>query len=93
MKDTSDSGFVEYEEVLVTFNPGDRAILKSILEAEGIDYFLQGEHATTYAFQAIPVGLMVRKDQADTVRELLKDFEIKPIFANLIEPEDKPDQQ
>ena len=32
MKETGDSEYVEYEEILETYNPSDRAILKSILE-------------------------------------------------------------
>jgi hypothetical protein len=35
--------FVEYEEVLSTFNPFDMAMIKSLLDAEGIVYFFQGE--------------------------------------------------
>jgi len=81
MQDVNDPEFIEYEEVLVTFNPADRAVLKSILEAEGIEYFLQGEHATIYVFNAIPVRLMVRKDQAETAREILKGFDTKSTFG------------
>lgn len=83
MKTPDDSEFVEYEEILATFNPADRAVLKSILDAEGIDYFLQGEHATTYVYHAIPVRLMVRKDQADMARDILKEFEPQPTFRGL----------
>ena len=75
--------FVEYEEVLATFNPSDRAILKSILEAEGIKFFLQGEHATTYVYHAIPVRLMIRKDQVEMAKELLQNFETKSTFGGL----------
>lgn len=83
MSPPEDSEFVEYEEILATFNPADRVILKSILEAEGIDYFLQGEHATTYVYHAIPVRLMVRKDQADMARDILREFEPKSTFRGL----------
>ena len=34
--------FVDYKEVLATYNPADIAFLKSILECEGIQYFFKG---------------------------------------------------
>jgi len=91
MKDSDDSEFVDYEEIFETFSPSDRAILKSILEAEGIKYFFQGENVTTYLFQALPVRLMVRKDQADIAKEILKDFNTKPIFASMTNFDDEED--
>ena len=68
--------FIEYELILETHNPGDQALLKSILDAEGIIYFLQGEHVAPYLYHALPVRLMVRKDQAEKAREILKDIEL-----------------
>lgn len=32
-----------FERVLEIHNAGDRVFLRSILDAEGIDYFIQGE--------------------------------------------------
>jgi hypothetical protein len=83
MEHSNDSEFVEYEEIFATFNPSDRAFLKSILDAEGIKYFLQGEHATTYVYHAIPVRLMVRKDQVHKAKEILKDFDTKATFGGM----------
>ena len=72
----SELEYVEYEEVLATHSPSDRTIIKSILDAEGITYFFQGEYATTYLFQAIPVRLLVRKDQVEKAVEVLKDLNL-----------------
>ena len=83
MKDANDPEFIEYEELFTTFSPADRAVLKSILEAENITYFLQGEHATTYVYNALPVRLMVRKDQAEKAREILQDFDTKSTFSGI----------
>ncbi len=67
---------IEYELILETHNAGDQAFLKSILDAEGITYLLQGEHVAPYLYHALPMRLMVRKDQAEKAREILKDVEL-----------------
>ena len=67
---------IEYELILETHNAGDQAFLKSILDAEGITYVLQGEHVAPYLYHALPMRLMVRKDQAEKTREILKDIEL-----------------
>lgn len=68
-KSTSD-----FEMVLEVHNAGDRVFLRSILDAEGIDYFIQGETVAPYIFHSVPMRLMVRKDQAEQVRALLETF-------------------
>ena len=55
--------FVDYKEVLGTYNPADIAFLKSVLESEGIQYFFKGEHFMYVRPLADPVRLMVRTDQ------------------------------
>jgi hypothetical protein len=72
----TESEYVEYEELLATHSPSDRALLKSILDAEGITYFFQGEYSTIYLFQALPVRLMVNKDQVARAVELIKDLDL-----------------
>ena len=64
----------EFEMVMEIHNAGDRVFLRSILDAEGIDYFIQGETVAPYIFHAVPMRLMVRKDQVATVRERLEAF-------------------
>lgn len=68
--------FIEFVPVLETHNAGDRVFIKSILDAEGIVYFVQGEHVAPYLFNALPMRFMVRKDQADRAREILKDIKL-----------------
>jgi len=66
----------EYVLLLETHNAGDRVFIKSILDAEGIVYFIQGEYVAPYVFNALPMRLMVRKDQAEQAREILQDIKL-----------------
>ena len=63
----------DYEYILETFNPMDIAFLKSLLDAEEITYFFQGEHFSYVKPMAIPVRLMVKRDEAEKVREIIRD--------------------
>lgn len=74
---------IEFELVLEIRNAGDQAFIKSLLDAEGIAYYIQGEHVAPYLYNALPMRLMVRKDQAATARELLEGFEISSAYGGL----------
>jgi len=75
--------YVDYEEVLATYNSADLAFLKSLLDTEEIMYYFLGEHFSYMRPLADPVRLMVKKDQADMVRELLKDVDLSYMGINL----------
>jgi len=68
--------YVEYEEVLSTYNPFDIAMIKSLLDEEEIRYFFQGEQFSYVRPLADPVRLMVAKEHAKAAREILKDLTI-----------------
>ena len=85
--------FIEYEPVLETHNAGDRVFLKSILDAEGIIYFIQGEHVAQYLFNALPMRLMVKKEQAPRAREILKDIELSYSYGGMKSPKDVSDEE
>jgi len=74
--------FIEYVQVLETHNAGDRVFLKSILEAEGITYFIQGENVAPYVLNALPMRLMVKKEQAEKAREILKDIKLSYSYGS-----------
>lgn len=74
---------MEFEPILEIRNAGDQAFIKSLLDAENIVYFMQGEHVAPYLYHALPIRLMVRKDQAVRVRELLKDFKPSSAYDGL----------
>ena len=75
--------YAEYKEVLTTFNPMDIAFIKSILDAEGITYFVQGEHFLNVRPLALPARLMVKIDQEEQAVEILKDLRLSFAGINL----------
>jgi len=74
---------MDFELILEVRNAGDQAFIKSLLDAEGIVYYMQGEHVAPYLYHALPMRLMVRKDQAALARELLKDFQLSSAYGGL----------
>ncbi len=68
---------LEFEELLTTFNAGDIAIIKSLLDAESIEYFIQGEHFLYVDPMALPARLIVRKDQVNEAKEILQDLDLE----------------
>ncbi len=73
----------DFVMVLEIHNAGDRVFLRSILDAEGIDYFIQGETVAPYIFHSVPMRLMVNLDQVDKARELLADFVQSSAYGGL----------
>ena len=73
----------DFEMVLEVHNAGDRVFLRSILDAEGIDYFILGETVAPYIFNSVPMRLMVRKAQAAMARELLENFSQAHAYGGL----------
>ncbi len=65
-----------YVDILSTYNQGDIAIIKSILGEEDIDYYFKGENFALIDPLIQPAVLTVREDQAETVKELLKDLKL-----------------
>jgi len=65
-----------FVELLSTFNLADIAIIKSILENEGIEYYFKGENFISIRPMIDPARLMVRADQIELVKELIKNLEL-----------------
>ena len=85
--------FIEYVPILETHNAGDRVFLKSILDAEGIVYYIQGEHVAPYLYNALPMRFMVKKDQASKARKILKNVELSYSYGGRKSPEDVNDNE
>ncbi len=62
----------EFEETLVLLSPSDVAMIKSLLDSEGIAYYFKGESPYSDDF----TRLMVRKDQADEARQILEGIKL-----------------
>jgi hypothetical protein len=78
--------YVDYEEILGTHNPADIALIKSLLDAEGLTFYIHGEHFIYMRPMADPARLMVRRDQAETAREVLSGFDLAYTAINLGTP-------
>lgn len=81
--------FVDFKEVLFTFNPFDIAIIKSILDAEGITYFFKGEHFNYVRPLGEPARLMIAIGQVQEAKEILKDLELSIGPAGMREEEEE----
>ena len=82
--------FVDFKEVLATYNAGDVAFLKSLLDAEGFDYFFKGDQFTSMGSLMDPARLMVRSDQAKDAEEFLKNVELS---VSSIDIDDDADEE
>ena len=67
---------IEWVEVLATYNPGDVAVLKSLLDGENIPYYFKGEHFSSLAPLSQPARLMVDQQELEAVKGLIKDLDL-----------------
>lgn len=67
---------MEYRELVRTFNQGDIALIKSMLLAEGIEYYLKGEDFNLVRPLAVPPIFMVREDQYQEAQEIIKGLNV-----------------
>ena len=81
LPETPSPEFVDYQEILTTFNPVDIAMIKSLLENGDIDFYLHGENFNYVEPMVQPARLMVRKDQVEEVKEILKDLRVKYMIS------------
>lgn len=64
---------VEYEEVSGDLTAVDVATVRSLLDGEGIDYYIKGE-LFSVGPNVEPGVLLVRKDQAQETRAMLREL-------------------
>jgi DNA-directed RNA polymerase subunit RPC12/RpoP len=66
----------EFEEILFTPTPGNMAVIRSLLDSGGIEYYFRGELFDSFHPLTQPTRLMVRADQAKEVEEILESLNI-----------------
>ena len=71
-----DPEYISYVTMLTTFNPGDVALIRSIFDAEGIQYHCLGELFNVVRPLADPVRLMVSRDDVGRARALLSTLDL-----------------
>lgn len=84
--------FIDYKEVLATRNMGDIAVIKSILDSANITYFFQGENFVSLKPHVVPARLMVKKEQVEEVKAILKNLKLSFNVVSLKEDSEKPDK-
>ncbi len=65
----------EFVEVFSTYRQDDIAFIKSILDGEGITYFFEGESSIMLIASGAYARLLVKTDEADRAKEILRDLE------------------
>ena len=66
--------YVDLVEVFWTFQQGDIAFIKSVLDGDGITYFFQGENSNLMVGGGSYGRLLVPADQAERAKEILQDL-------------------
>jgi len=65
---------IEYKEVLATLNPMDISFIKSLLDANNIEYLIEGENFLQVRPLVSPAIIKVNKIKFEEAKDLLKDF-------------------
>jgi hypothetical protein len=73
--ETSDSFSDEkFVEVFSTYQQGDISFIKSVFDGEGITYFFEGESSIMLIAAGAYARLLVKADEADRAKEILRDL-------------------
>ena len=87
------SEFIEYAEVMGTYNPADAALIKSILDSENITYYFNADHFMQVSPLAEPVRVMVKKDEVEKAKELLQGLNLSILAIDLRKAERKNEDE
>ena len=72
----SDHAGEAYVRILSTYNAGDVAVIRSILEGTDIAHYFEGEIFNEVTPLIQPVKLFVARHQVSAAKELLKDLDM-----------------
>ena len=70
-----DVRYVEMVEIFSTYNQGDIAFIKSVLDGEEITYYFQGENSNLMVGGGAYARLLVQTDDVERAKEILQDLE------------------
>ncbi len=88
LPDEDTAEHLEFEEVLSASSLADIAIIKSLLNGEGITYYFANENMfSSIPAPALPATLMVLNDHVRAAREILRDVELSYMASSLGEDE------
>ena len=62
---------MEYKLLVETSNPADVALIKSLLDSEGILYFVHGEAFSAVRPLVEPVRILVAEDRLEEAQDLI----------------------
>ncbi len=79
---------MDYKLLIEMSNPADIALIKSLLDAEDILYFVQGEAFSTVRLLIEPVRFMVAEDRLEDAEELIRGLQLSYGPAALPQQED-----
>jgi hypothetical protein len=79
----------EYTQLFSSLNQGDIGILKSILDNEGIDYYVFGENFLSIDPLIQPARFFILNEQINEARKLIKDFDFKIFGTSAKNEEDE----
>jgi hypothetical protein len=63
-----------FKTVMTSFNQGEIALAKSLLESNNVQCFVQGESFNSLLKTSIPVSIKVPEDSIEQAKEILKEF-------------------
>ena len=67
--------YVNLVEVYSTYQQGDIAFIKSVLDGEGITYIFEGESPILIGWAGAYARLLVKAEEADRAREILRELD------------------
>jgi hypothetical protein len=73
-KETCEKQDKDFREILIAVNAGEIAMVKSLLDDAGIDYYVKGGYFAVLRPFADPARLFVREDQYEEALDILKDL-------------------
>jgi hypothetical protein len=67
-------GYVDLVEVFSTYQQGDIAFIKSVLDCEEITYYFEGENSNLIVGGGAYARLLVKAEEAPRAREILQEL-------------------